>query len=340
MSSLIRATNLRGYDELVRIRGGDPLPLLRRYRIAAEEERDDESFLIFKDMMALFEDTAEALHFPEFGLRLAEYQGMDILGPISVIGRSSATVGSAVDSIARYLPLHCSALSLSQTLEETELGQVIKLSYHINEKELGSSIQAYELGMSNAMQVMKLLCGKDFVPLGVFFMHHQLGDSRIYRDVFKCPAHFQQNWCGFYLPTSTYSIPLSSVDHQTWQLAEHYLNSQKLPDANTITEDVTRLIRSLLPTGQCNNDTVASSLSMHKRTLQRKLAKENTTFEQLLTEERRKLARVYLQEPHMKLSQIAGLLGYSEQSALNRVCRDWFGTTPQRLRSQLRHNRK
>ncbi len=96
-----------------------------------------------------------------------------------------------------------------------------------------------------------------------------------------------------------------------------------------------RLINTLLPTGRCSSDTIAAHLSMHKRTLQRRLASENVSYEQLLNEERMKLARQYLMEPNLKLSQIAGLLGYSEQSALNRACRDWFDLTPRAYRNQL-----
>ena len=74
---------------------------------------------------------------------------------------------------------------------------------------------------------------------------------------------------------------------------------------------------------------------MHKRTLQRRLANEGVSYEQLLGEVRLKLLREYLMEPNLKLSQIAGLLGYSEQSAFNRACRQWLGTTPRAYRRQL-----
>ena len=33
------------------------------------------------------------------------------------------------------------------------------------------------------------------------------------------------------------------------------------------------------------------------------------------------------------VSQIAGLLGYTEQSTLNRSCRRWFGMTPRQYRA-------
>ena len=335
MPSLIRATNLWGFDELVKTLGGDPQLLLSKYQIPAAENREDSAFLIYRNMAALLEDTARTLDYPEFGLRLAEYQGMDILGPISVIARSSATVGEAVNSIARYLHLHCAALRIDSTTETRGQHSHIKFEYWVEDGSTGYSVQAYELGLANCMQVIKLLCGESFRPISTHFMHSRLGDEKTYRNVFVSPARFNQNWCGFLLPASVFSTPLSSVDHQTRKLAELYLDSQQAPFTNSIAEDVVRLIRSLLPTGQCSNETIASHLSMHKRTLQRRLADEGTTYEQLLTGERQAMAKHYLMEPNLKLSQISGLLGYSEQSAFNRACRDWFGATPRTYRKKL-----
>lgn len=338
MPNLIRATNLWGFDELVSNLGGDPLPLLAAHRIPQAANRDDNSFVIYRNMVALFEDTAKTLKYPEFGLELANYQGMDILGPISVIARSSATVGEALDSIARYLHLHCPAIGIRSTFEKRGQSRHIKLEYWIEDGS-GYSVQAYELGLANAMQVMKLLCGDTFYPLSTYFIHARLGSEKTYRKVFNSPVHFNQGWCGFELNDSALSIPLSSVDHQTRQLAELYLDSQQAPSTISVSEDVARLIRSLLPTGQCNNEAIASHLSMHKRTLQRRLASEGTTYEKLLTAERQIMAQNYLMEPNLKFSQISGLLGYSEQSVFNRACRDWFGATPRAYRSQLLNER-
>ena len=336
MASLIRATNLWGYDDLVRSRGADPLPLLDRYRIPAAGQRADTSFLVYRHMAALLEDTARTLDYPEFGLKLAQYQGMDILGPISVIARSSATVGEAISSIARYLHLHSPALALNSSVQHRGNQRDIRFEFVIDDASAGGyHPQAYELSLSNSMQVMKLLCGDDFRPYSVHFMHARGADESVYREVFACPAHFNQGWCGFHLPVAAFELPLSSADHQTRELAERYLASQQAPNTGTLSEDVTRLINTLLPTGQCSSSAIASHLSMHKRTLQRRLASEAVSYEQLLAGERLRLATDYLLEPDLELSQIAGLLGYSEQSVFNRACRDWFGMTPRQYRRRL-----
>ncbi len=304
MANLIRATNLWGYDELLIQRGEDPLPLLARHNIPAAAQRDDQSFLVYRDMAALFEDTAKTLNFPELGLRLAEFQGH----------------------------LHCPALKLNYIPGMSGKQRTVRLNFTIEDGNGPYQLQAYELSLANMRQVMTLLCGEDFRPLSVHFMHDRASDKTIYDSVFQCPSHFRQPWCGFELPEAAFSLPLSSADHQTWQLAEHYLAAQQAPNPVSMTENVVRLIHTLLPINQCHSEVIAAELSMHKRTMQRKLKSEGTTFEEILSQERQALATRYLADPNMPFSQIAGLLGYSEQSAFNRACRVWFGKTPRQYR--------
>jgi AraC-like DNA-binding protein len=68
-------------------------------------------------------------------------------------------------------------------------------------------------------------------------------------------------------------------------------------------------------------------------TLQRRLATEGVRCQDVIDRERCTHAARYLTEPGLHLSQIAGLLGYTEQSALNRSCRRWFGKTPRQCRA-------
>lgn len=93
------------------------------------------------------------------------------------------------------------------------------------------------------------------------------------------------------------------------------------------------MARRLLPTGQCSAEAIADQLDMHPRTLQRRLAAEGLRCHDLIERERRAQAARYLAQPGLYLSQIAVLLGYSEQSALNRSCRRWFGMTPRQYRA-------
>jgi AraC-like DNA-binding protein len=105
-----------------------------------------------------------------------------------------------------------------------------------------------------------------------------------------------------------------------------------------VSEKVAELAHRLLPTGQCGVDAIASEFAIHPRTLQRRLAAEGRRCQEVIERERRALAARYLAEPGLPLSQIASLLGYAEQSALNRSCRRWFGKTPGQVRADAAKN--
>ncbi|NOQ82523.1 MAG: helix-turn-helix domain-containing protein [Myxococcales bacterium] len=79
---------------------------------------------------------------------------------------------------------------------------------------------------------------------------------------------------------------------------------------------------------------IASAFALHSRTLQRQLKPEGTTFEKLKDEVRAELAASYLANQGLPMSQVAALLDYSEQSALSRSCRRWFGKPPREVRAE------
>ena len=75
-------------------------------------------------------------------------------------------------------------------------------------------------------------------------------------------------------------------------------------------------------------------LAMHPRSLQRKLDEEGTSFEQIRDKLRQQLLLQYLADSKASMSQIASVQGFSEQSALSRACKNWFGVTPRQLKSK------
>ena len=80
-------------------------------------------------------------------------------------------------------------------------------------------------------------------------------------------------------------------------------------------------------------DEVAKELGMSRRTLQRRIAEEGSSFRQLLSDARRELARIYLQHPSLGLNQAASLLGYENPNSFLRAFRAWERVTPTEWRS-------
>ena len=76
---------------------------------------------------------------------------------------------------------------------------------------------------------------------------------------------------------------------------------------------------------------------MSPRTLQVKLLKCSTTFQDVVNETRRALAYGYIENSAMSITEIAFLLGFSDTSNFSRAFRRWTGHSPSAYAHRLRH---
>lgn len=333
MGSLIRATNLWGYTALVRELGGDPEKLLAQFHIPADIEQDPEAFVSFRSAAHMVETTAEELGCLDFALRLSRWQGLDVLGPIAVIARNERTVRDALTAVARYLHVHSPALKLE--IDTSATGQDLIFNYEITEPGLAQLRQCYELSMANFSGIVGLLAGPDTHLGMVSFMHQRVGPMSSYEEALGCPVRFGQSRYGFQVPASLAERSIDSADEATRRIATKYLEAEFPPAESALSEQVAALSRLLLPVGQCTTEAIAEQLMMHPRTLQRRLAEEGVRCQDVIDGERRRQAVRYLSEPRLYLGQITGMLGFAEQSSLNRACQRWFGKTPRQYRADL-----
>ena len=272
MDSLLRATTLFGYGDLVRELGGDPAPFLSRFRIPRGIENQEDAFISFDAYARMLEASAQDLGCPDFGLRLSRWQGLHTLGPIAVIARNAQTLLGGVEAIARYLYVHSPALKLAVAPRTTQAD--LRFTYEVIEQGLPDVVQTYELSMAIAVQIIRLLGGPEARPNTITFMHDQHGTDAAYRETLGCPVRFRQTWCGFELPHRLADRRIESADPETRRLAAKYLESNYLPRTASLSDRVAELTRRLLPTGQCSvrrhrtptryPSTVAATTAVHR----------------------------------------------------------------------------
>lgn len=83
----------------------------------------------------------------------------------------------------------------------------------------------------------------------------------------------------------------------------------------------------------------AKLLGMSGRTLRRRLQEEGLSYSELLMAARKEAAEVYIHEDKLSLADMAGLLGYGDQTAFMRAFKGWFGEAPGAYREKLRKRR-
>jgi len=79
---------------------------------------------------------------------------------------------------------------------------------------------------------------------------------------------------------------------------------------------------------------VAQELGLGARTLQRRLADGGISFQQLVEDTRRELARHYLKQSKVELNEAAFLLGFEDVNSFFRAFQGWEGTSPGEWRTR------
>lgn len=109
----------------------------------------------------------------------------------------------------------------------------------------------------------------------------------------------------------------------------------ELKASATASERVLAVLMEALPSGRADTLQVASRLGTSTRSLQRRLASEGTSFNEVLKTLRKRLAELYLKKPEYSISEIAFLLGYADPNSFFRAFNAWTGTTPETMRADL-----
>jgi AraC-like DNA-binding protein len=128
--------------------------------------------------------------------------------------------------------------------------------------------------------------------------------------------------------------PFLTADDAMWEHFEPILQGrlEALDEATTFRQKVRALLLESLPSGRSTMNAVARQLAVSNRTLQRRLQREDTSFQEVLGETRESLARHYLAETSLTCSQISFLLGYDDPNSFSRAFVQWTGETAESVR--------
>lgn len=327
----IRATCLLQFDDLVTELGADPAAILREAGVHPDDAGQPDRFIALRGAVAAVEIAADVTATPDFGRRLAARRGIETIGPVGVAARTAPTLADAVGIFSTFISAHSPGLQVRLTPAHDRSFFEFRIVLDPPPRQC----QAIEIGLGATLQILRAILDPAYSPLSVHLPHSALTPSADYVRYFGCTAHFAQPAAGFLLRAADLRRPLRS-DHQAHRAAVTELTTLVDHSGHSLSQTVVNTARTLMPTGVLTVDLVAEHVGMHPRTLQRRLAAENTTFVALLDSVRRETAQRYLRDTDISLGHLARILGYSEQSVLTRSCRRWFATNPTSYRASGR----
>lgn len=176
-------------------------------------------------------------------------------------------------------------------------------------------------------------------PSSIWFEHDApptLAQRMDYEAIFQCPVHFSQACSAVILPTHYLSAPIVQADAPLLAaLEDHAIKVlHDIDKGESTTHQVRNLLRLMLQHTLPRKEVIAEKLGMNSRTLQRRLNEEGSGYQELLVELRYELARNYLCNSALGLSEISQRLGFGEPSSFQRSFKQWSGMTPGAFRLQ------
>jgi AraC-like DNA-binding protein len=303
-------------------------PLLERANLSLEQVKNPRLRIAVKDQIQFLNLVAEAMHDEFLGIRLAQATELRELGLLYYVMASSDTIGEALRRVSRYSTIQNEGVRIRY---RTGKSLAVTFDYFGVPRQLDR--HQIEFFITILLRTTRALTGLSLAPLRVKLMHHRSSLPSEFRRLLGPNVEFSCDADEVIYAGSLAQAPCANADPYLNALLERYCE-QALADrrktSSTWQLKVENAIGPLLPHGQASIGAIASELGVSRRTLARRLASEGLTFRKVMDRLRFDLAKRYLREEELPISEIAWLLGYREASALNHAFKRWSGTAPKR----------
>ncbi len=328
MYNHIPSVALSGAAELIDAYGQNPMDIARRAGLSTEALHAPDMPVKGAVFCEFLERAAQACHERFFGLRLAHFQGLEILGPVWLLVRSADTIGEALHLVAEHFPLHSGISSLF--LEQAPDG--ITVCYEFQGRDIRQETQAVELALAMSCLELRSQLGKHWTPRFVQFRHAAPYNLSPLKQLFGENLGFDQEQHGYFLTTHELNHPMRAPRLEHREVLRRELGERLDIDGRPLRLRVELLMRALIRAEGCGLERLAAELGISGRTLQHRLQREGIGFRDLYNTVRLDLARKYLTHSRLSVTAIAERLHFAETAAFTRFFKRMSGVTPRQYR--------
>ncbi|WP_026375999.1 AraC family transcriptional regulator [Aestuariibacter salexigens] len=325
MHYYVRIGALDGYVECLNQLGVSPYGILERVNIIASQLNDPDLMIPYDSLGEVLELTATQLKQPLFGTRLSRFQGLSSVGLIGAYMAQQDTVADALQSAQRFSDMHAHGVSLETQLVTEDLCE-LTLDMKVNNKQQYPQLVQLSLGLVSEM--IGDMVGKDW-KLAKVCLSQSLKekDRKQLGFIFGCDIMCEFPRDSLVFDAAFLQRKPVTADNLLDTIMEKQFHERRIKNIDH-RQLVKHAINVLLPTGDCSKETIAASLGLHPKKIERLLAKQGCTFRKLLEETRKEIALRSLDQRSSTMMQLALNLGYSDFSAFSRSFKRWTGIPP------------
>jgi AraC-like DNA-binding protein len=316
----VATTLARKIEEL----GVSPAEVLRRAGLPAGTFHQEKILVTTDELFALYRGIAEAGRDPAIGLRLGTETRIERYNAIAIAAVSARSFRDALERLARYKQLTCpEAIEVHERGDECRVQFRWLLAQDTEPPLLVDVCYAWVVGIARRGT-------EGLVKPKRLEFRGAARNVGMYERHFGCPAKFDCRQNAIVFRKADLDLPFLTHNSDLFASVAPQLEAElaQALASKAIGDQVKGILKRLLAGKRPGIPEVARELRLSARTLQRRLADEGETFQQLVRESRRELARHYLKHSSLELNETAYLLGYEDAHSFFRAFQDWEGSSP------------
>jgi AraC-like DNA-binding protein len=325
------ATTGRIFLRLLELHGIDADEFVREGGHAPEVFRDPAARLPSSAVDVAARAAAARISDPAFALRAARCWHPSDLGALGYAWLASSTLRTALQRLEHYGRILGEKARFR--LETTDRG--LRLVFEHRRKDALVAALGTDYALSLVMDMCRMNFGASLRPLEVTLTRERPADPAPWENFFGVRVRFGEARNSLLLARRDAEAVLPVSNRQIAGTLDGILAKQLAElDRSNVAARCKAAVLERMASGESVDVDIAKALHMSRRTLQRKLAEADLTYQQLVDDTRRDLALRYIEDSGKSVTEITFLLGFSGQSAFTRAFRRWTGTSPTDYRAQ------
>lgn len=306
----------------------EPKNVLRRAGLPPDYFDHDDRGLLPHQIFALWDAATDEYKKPDLAVFLGKSLAHGIFGSVVLAFTCSQSVQAGLNRIAIFKPL-IGPIQLAISTDETRLTLTIKST----EPDLDLPVVLGAMDLVFFVELIRTTTAEHVVPLSASL-------PLLPPDAKEIEQHL-----GIRITRGeTVSLTISRDDAERRLVTENpnlwaYFETdlkRKLEAQTGKTPTCDRLrdaLYEMLPSGQSSVEAACQKLYLSKRSLQRHLQAEGSSFQIVLDATRSELSMHYLRMDNISIEEISYLLAFRDPNSFYRAFHNWTGMTP----AQARH---
>ncbi len=268
---------------------------------------------------------------PDLGLQFGKRLNTNTHGILGYALMSAATMREVVNVWLKYYKLSFADLDLIyRIVDDTYI-----LAVDIKTEQNAIRQFMVETVFASMYTTAVFLLNENLRDAEIWFDYPEPAYASRYFETFPIRISFAREQCQFRVPLSVLDARLASANTAAARIYQQQCDA--MLETMKQRHGTARTVQKLMLQHSSNFPRIneaATQLHMSERTLRRKLAAENTSFQEVLNDVRHRIACEYLQSTTLSVADVADLLGFTDPSNFRRAFAQWGGVSPAAYRRQ------